>query len=94
MSDTSEYTFGSSNDFADLGLPHAEEHLLKAQLADAIHRIISARKLSPAAAAEAMDLAPPTLAANAVGGAELFVQGFLRHRVQIAEEATTRWRET
>jgi predicted XRE-type DNA-binding protein len=63
MSDNSEYTLGSPNVFADLGLPRAEEHLAKAQLAAAIHRIISARKLSPAAAAEAMDLTQPALAA-------------------------------
>jgi predicted XRE-type DNA-binding protein len=63
MSDSSEYTLGSSNVFADLGLPLPEEYLAKAQLAAAIHRIISARKLSPAAAAEAMDLTPSALTA-------------------------------
>ncbi len=63
MSDTSDYSIGSANIFADLGLPQAEEHLAKAHLAAAIHRIISARKLTPAAAAVAMDLTPSALAA-------------------------------
>ena len=62
MSDTSDYTIGSSNVFADIGLPHPEEHLAKAQLAAAIHRIIGTRKMSMAAAAEAMELTPSALA--------------------------------
>jgi predicted XRE-type DNA-binding protein len=66
MSETSErieYTLGSDNVFADLGLPNPEELLAKAQLAAAIHRIIKARKLVHAAAADLMGLGEPEIAA-------------------------------
>ncbi|MEX6509138.1 XRE family transcriptional regulator [Jiella sp. M17.18] len=43
---------GSGNIFADLGLPDAEEHLLKAQVVVVLHRLIKARKLTQTAAAK------------------------------------------
>jgi predicted XRE-type DNA-binding protein len=49
----------SGNVFADLGLPNAEQHLLKAQLTLQIHRIIKARKLTQARAGELIGIAQP-----------------------------------
>jgi predicted XRE-type DNA-binding protein len=49
----------SGNVFADLGLPDAEEHLVKAQLAIEIGRILKRRKLTQQAAAELMGIDQP-----------------------------------
>jgi predicted XRE-type DNA-binding protein len=50
---------GSGNVFADLGLPDAEEHLLKAQLVSRIDGIIRRRKLTQTKAAELLGLSQP-----------------------------------
>jgi predicted XRE-type DNA-binding protein len=49
----------SGNVFADLGLPGAEERLVKAHLAVEIARTIAGRKLTQAAAAELMGIDQP-----------------------------------
>ena len=41
-----DYVKSSGNIFADLGLPHPEQELLKARLTLQIHRIIKARHLT------------------------------------------------
>lgn len=56
MTDTPRITKSSGNVFADIGLPNPEEHLLKAQIAVAIGKIIRARGLTQAAAAEVAGL--------------------------------------
>ena len=52
---------GSTNIYADLGRPDAEEMLLKAQLASRIGEIIKRRRLTQAAAAEITRLPQPKL---------------------------------
>jgi predicted XRE-type DNA-binding protein len=52
-------TRGSGNVFADLGLPQAEERLLKAQLASRIARIIADRGLTQRGAAAIMGIDQP-----------------------------------
>jgi len=52
-------TRGSGNVFADLGLPHPEERLAKAQLAHAIARVIAQRGLTQRAAAALMGIDQP-----------------------------------
>lgn len=54
-----KFTRSSGNVFADLGLPAAEERLLKAQLASQIARIIASRKLTQSAAAAIMGIDQP-----------------------------------
>lgn len=49
----------SGNVFADLGLPNAEEHQLKAQLVGSIHDVLRSRKLTQSAAAELLGLSQP-----------------------------------
>ena len=49
----------SGNVFADLGLPGAEERLLKTRLAAEIARAIAGRKLTQAAAAELIGIDQP-----------------------------------
>ncbi len=52
-------TESTGNVFADLGLPHAEQELLKAQLALQIYRIIKQRGLTQTQAAEALGIKQP-----------------------------------
>ena len=52
---------GSGNIFADLGLPDADEMLLKSQIVVALHRLIKARKLTQTAAAKRIGIGQPDL---------------------------------
>lgn len=55
------HEIGSGNIFADLGLPDAETHLLKAALVVELKRLIRARKLTQVAAAERIGIKQPDL---------------------------------
>lgn len=68
---------GSGNIFADLGLPNAEEHLLKASLVVQLHRLIKARKLTQVAAAKLIGVKQPDLS-NILRG---HYQGFSLERL-------------
>ena len=59
--DMIEVETGSGNVFADLGLPDADDHLLKAQLVSRIDGIIRRRKLTQAKAAELLGLSQPDI---------------------------------
>jgi len=50
---------GSGNIFADLGLPNADTHFLKAQIVSEIYRIINERKLTQAQAGKLMGITKP-----------------------------------
>ena len=50
---------GSGNVFADLGLANAEQELIKAHLTLQIYRIVKARKLTQARAAELLGIKQP-----------------------------------
>ena len=54
-----DYVKGSGNVFADLGLPHPEQELLKARLTLQIYRIIKARNLTQAQAGEILGIKQP-----------------------------------
>jgi predicted XRE-type DNA-binding protein len=54
-------TEGSGNVFADLGLPDAGEHLLKAGIVVELKRLIEARGLTQTAAAALIGIAQPDL---------------------------------
>lgn len=53
------YQRGSGNVFADLGLPHPEQELLKARLTLQIHRIFKARQLTQTQAGELLGIKQP-----------------------------------
>jgi predicted XRE-type DNA-binding protein len=53
----------SGNVFADLGLPDAEELMLKAELAHQISELITARRLSQVQAAEILGVDQPKVSA-------------------------------
>jgi len=50
---------GSGNIFADIGLPDADTHLLKAQIVSEIYRLASARKFTQAQAGKRMGISQP-----------------------------------
>ena len=50
---------GSGNIFADLGLPDAENHFLKAQIVSEIYRLTGERKLTQARAGKLMGISQP-----------------------------------
>ena len=52
---------GSANIFADLGLPNADTHLLKAQLMSRVHDTLQGRKLTQTEAARVMGISQPDL---------------------------------
>jgi predicted XRE-type DNA-binding protein len=64
---TLEMEPGSGNVFADLGLPDAGEHLIKAGLVVKIDRTIRQRRLTQAAAAQLMGIDQPKVSAMLAG---------------------------
>lgn len=58
-----EMEAGSGNVFADLGLPDAEEHLIKAGLMVKIDAIVRRKRLTQAAAATLMGIDQPKVSA-------------------------------
>jgi predicted XRE-type DNA-binding protein len=52
---------GFSNIFADLGLPNAEEHQLKAALVVQVKRLIAEQELTQTAAAKLIEMKQPDL---------------------------------
>ncbi len=61
MADDIEVIRGSSNVFADLGLPDAETLFLKAQLVAELYRLTTERKLTRSQAGELMGITQPEL---------------------------------
>jgi predicted XRE-type DNA-binding protein len=55
------HEIGSGNIFADLGLPNAEEHQLKAALVVQLSRLIKERKLSQVGASKLLGIKQPDL---------------------------------
>jgi predicted XRE-type DNA-binding protein len=64
-----DYTESSGNVFADLGLPHPEEALAKAEIASMIQDIVKERNLSQAQAAKILQISQPKMS--------LLLRGFL-----------------
>ena len=60
-------TESSGNVFADLGLPDADEHLIKAGLVVRLDRIIRQRELTQVAAAQLMGIDQPKVSAMLSG---------------------------
>ena len=62
-----EHELSSGNVFADIGMPDAGEHLLKAGLVARIERTIRQRELTQVAAAELMNIDQPKVSAMLAG---------------------------
>jgi predicted XRE-type DNA-binding protein len=82
MKDNRSVTRGSRNVFADLGLPDADEHMLKARVVVYIGDIIKERGLNQKAAAARMGIAQPDVSKLLRGRFEGFslerLLGFVR----------------
>jgi predicted XRE-type DNA-binding protein len=65
---TSKITKGTANVFADIGLPDAETHLLKAELVRRIGLLIEAAPLTQAEAAQRMGMTQPDVSKMLRGG--------------------------
>ena len=61
MKSKTKFEIGSGNVFADIGLPNAEEHLLKARLVSRVDELIRARKLTQIAAGRLLGIGQPDL---------------------------------
>lgn len=59
MSRKAKIEKGGANIFADLGLPDAGTHFLKAQIVSEIYRLTQARKLTQAQAGKLMGISQP-----------------------------------
>ena len=59
MTRKAKIEMGSGNIFADLGLPDAETHFLKAQIVSEIYRLTHKRKLTQAQAGTCMGISQP-----------------------------------
>ena len=70
-------TEGSGNVFADLGLPHAEQELMKARLTLQIYRIIQERGLTQTEAGKVLGIPQPQVSALARNRAGNFSVGRL-----------------
>jgi predicted XRE-type DNA-binding protein len=63
MSQEIEFEESSGNIFADLGLPHPEERLAKAELAIEIGKILKKKNFTQAKAAEVLGISQPNVSA-------------------------------
>ncbi len=70
-------TMGSSNIFADLGIPNPEQELLKAELTLQIYRIIKQRNLTQTQAGKILGISQPHVSALARNRAGNFSLGRL-----------------
>jgi predicted XRE-type DNA-binding protein len=82
-----DYEVGSGNVFADIGLPNAEEHLVKAQLVYRIDRLMKARGLKQVAAAKLFGVKQPDVSKMLRGDFRQFsVERLLRFLVALGQD--------
>ena len=81
------YDVGSGNVFKDLGIPRAEEHLVKAQLVFKIDRIMKARGLRQAEAAKLLGVKQPDVSKMLRGDFRQFsVERLMRFLVSLDQD--------
>jgi predicted XRE-type DNA-binding protein len=81
------YEVGSRNVFKDLGIPNAEEHLVKAQLVFKIDTIMKSRGLKQAEAAEVLGIKQPDVSKMLRGEFRQFsVERLLRFLVALDQD--------
>ncbi len=87
MSKRPSYEVGSSNVFADIGLPNAEEHLIKAQLVYKIDGFIKERRLKQVEAAKLFGVKQPDVSKMLRGDFRQFsVERLLRFLVALGQD--------
>src|SRR5882757_7562237 len=81
------YEVGSGNVFADIGLPNAEEHVVKAQLVYKIDGLIKARGLKQVEAARLFGVKQPDVSKMLCGDFRQFsVERLLRFLVALGQD--------
>ena len=87
MSHKKGYETGSSNVFKDIGVPNAEEHLVKAQLVFKIEAILKARRLKQVEAAGLFGVRQPDVSKMLRGEFRQFsVERLLRFLVALDQD--------
>jgi len=87
MSNRKRYEVGSGNVFKDIGLPNAEEHLVKAQLVFKIEAIMKKRGLKQVEAAELFGVRQPDVSKMLRGEFRQFsVERLLRFLVALDQD--------
>ncbi len=87
MSDKKRYETGSGNVFKDIGVPNAEEHLVKAQLVFKIGTILKKRGLKQVEAAELFGVRQPDVSKMLRGEFRQFsVERLLRFLVALDQD--------
>lgn len=87
MSNKERYEAGSRNVFKDIGVPHAEEHLVKAQLVFKINAILKKRGLKQVEAAELFGVRQPDVSKMLRGEFRQFsVERLLRFLVALNQD--------
>ena len=82
-----EHGIGSGNVFRDLGLPNAEEHLVKAQLVFKIDRLMKKRRLKQVEAARLFGIRQPDVSKMLRGQFRQFsVERLLRFLVALNQD--------
>ena len=82
-----EYEMGSGNVFADIGLPNAEEHFVKAQLVYKIDRLLKARGLKQIEAARLFGVKQPDVSKMLHGDFRQFsVERLMRFLVALGQD--------
>ena len=81
------YEVGSGNVFKDIGVPNAEEHLVKAQLVFKIDAIMKRRRMKQKEAAELFDVRQPDISNMLRGEFRQFsVERLLRFLVKLNQD--------
>lgn len=81
------YAVGSGNVFEDLGIPNAEEHLVKAQLVFKIDQIMKNRRLKQSEAAKLLGIKQPDVSKMLRGEFRQFsVERLLRFLVSLDQD--------
>ena len=87
MTDAIAFTEGSDNIFADLGVPDADEHWIKAELVLKIMRIMRESRLTQAQTAKLIGIRQPEVSNMIRGRFEsVSVEKLLRHLVALGQD--------
>ncbi len=87
MKKKNSHEVGSGNVFADIGLPNAEEHLIKAQLVYKIGRLMKERGLKQVEAAKLFGVKQPDISIMLRGDFRQFsVERLLRFLVALGQD--------
>jgi len=87
MTNTMDHQIGSQNIFADIGIPNAEEHLIKAQLVFKIDTLIQELSLTQIQAAKILGVKQPDVSKMLNGDFKQFsVERLMRFLVSLGQD--------